>query len=101
VLAEYLRDLRQEADLPLAVRYCAGLLFDPASAEGPLNTGSAIIRRALQELSGLSDAEYRIISRSQASCTRAVACRVWPGSSRAILAAATRRNSAYTSANNW
>jgi DNA ligase-1 len=70
VLAEYLRDLRQEADLPLAVRYCAGLLFDPASAEGPLNTGSAIIRRALQELSGLSDAEYRIISRSQADSGR-------------------------------
>lgn len=70
VLADYLRALSQEVDLPLAVRYCAGLLFDPASSEGPLNTGWAIIRRALQELSGLSDAEYRTLSRSQADSGR-------------------------------
>ena len=70
LLAEYLRALESENDVALAVRYCAGLLFDPAAAEGPVNAGWAIIRRALQELSGLSDAEYRAISRSQADAGR-------------------------------
>lgn len=70
LLADYLRALGPEEDLALAVRYCAGLLFDPAAGEGPLNTGWAIIRRALQELSGLSDTEYRAISRSQADAGR-------------------------------
>lgn len=66
VLANYLRALDRESDLELAVRYCSGLLFDPAGGEGPINTGWAIMKRALQELSGLGDAEYRTISRSQA-----------------------------------
>ena len=70
LLADYLHALAVPADLALAVRYCAGLLFDPAAGEGPLNTGWAIIRRALQELSGLSDAEYRTLSRSQADAGR-------------------------------
>ncbi|TDU71246.1 DNA ligase-1 [Prosthecobacter fusiformis] len=70
LLADYLRALEQETDLELAVRYCSGLLFDPAGGEGPLNTGWAVIRRSLQELSGLSDAEYRTLSRSQADAGR-------------------------------
>jgi len=68
-LAEYLRAL-DEADLVLAVRYCSGLLFDPAGAEGPVNTGWAVMKRALLELSGLNEAEYRAISRSQADAGR-------------------------------
>jgi len=70
LLADYLRALEREVDLETAVRYCAGMLFDPAGGEGPLNTGWAIIRRALQELSGLSDTEYRALSRSQADAGR-------------------------------
>lgn len=70
LLADYLKALETETDLELAVRYCSGLLFDPASGEGPINTGWAIMRRALQELSGLSDTEYRAVSRSQADAGR-------------------------------
>ncbi len=68
-LAHYLRALPAES-LPLAARYCAGLTSDPAAGETPLNTGWAIIRRTLQELSGMNDAEYRAISRSQADAGR-------------------------------
>lgn len=70
LLADYLRNLKIDEELILAVRYCSGLLFDPAGGEGPLNTGWAVMRRALQELSGLSDVEYRAISRSQADAGR-------------------------------
>lgn len=68
-LARYLSALNVTS-LPLAARYCAGLTSDPAAGEAPLNTGWAIIRRALQELSGINDAEYRAISRSQADAGR-------------------------------
>lgn len=69
LLSSYLRGL-DDADLMLAVRYCSGLTSDPAAAESSLNTGWALIRRALQELSGVSDVEYRSISRSQADAGR-------------------------------
>lgn len=69
LLADYLRAL-SEADLILAVRYCSGMTSDPAADAAPLNTGWALIRRALQEVSGVSDVEYRSISRSQADAGR-------------------------------
>jgi len=68
-LSGYLREL-EETDLVRAVRYCSGMTSDPAAGEAPLNTGWALIRRALQELSGVSDVEYRAISRSQADAGR-------------------------------
>lgn len=70
LFATYLQALEDEESLKLAVRYCAGLLFDPSASEGPLNTGWAVIRRALQEISGLSEVEYRTLSRSQADAGR-------------------------------
>ncbi len=69
LLAEYLRGL-PDTDLPLAVRYFAGLHFDPAAGEAPLNAGWAVLRRALQALSGLGEAEFRAVSRSQADAGR-------------------------------
>ncbi len=69
LLADYLCSLA-EADLALAVRYFAGLHFDPAAGEAPLNAGWAVLRRALQELCGLGEAEFRAVSRSQADAGR-------------------------------
>lgn len=67
LLAEYLRALEDE-DLLLAARYCSGAVGDSTAA--PLNTGWALLRRTMQELSGINDAEYRAISRSQADAGR-------------------------------
>lgn len=67
LLASYLRELKKD-DLLLAARYCAGLVGDPSAA--PLNTGWALLRRTMQEISGINDAEYRAISRSQADAGR-------------------------------
>ena len=69
ILAGFLKGLDAD-ELALAVRYCAGLTGDPSAGEAPLNTGWALIRRALQEVSGVSDVEYRAISRSQADAGR-------------------------------
>jgi len=69
LLAKYLRTLT-EADLATSVRFCTGKTSDPAAGEAPLHTGWALIRRALQELSGVGDVEYRAISRSQADAGR-------------------------------
>jgi DNA ligase-1 len=69
ILAGFLKGLDAD-ELVLAVRYCAGLTADPSAGEAPLNTGWALIRRALQEVSGVSDVEYRAISRSQADAGR-------------------------------
>jgi DNA ligase 1 len=69
LLADYLRGL-DEAELLLAVRYSSGMTADPSAGELPLNTGWALIRRALQEVSAVSDVEYRAISRSQADAGR-------------------------------
>src|SRR6266704_1440155 len=41
------------------------------------------------------------VTRNQASCTSAVGCSVWPGSSLAILQAASFRSSSYTRGSNW
>ncbi len=68
-LSGYLREL-DETDLVRSVRYCAGMTSDPTAGEAPLNTGWALIRRALLEVSGMSDVEYRAISRSQADAGR-------------------------------
>lgn len=62
LLAEYLRPLEGEA-LAWAARWSSGILVRQGDA--PLNVGWAIVRRALQELSGLRDDEYSAISRSQ------------------------------------
>ncbi len=70
ILAAYLRGLEQPEDLMRAVRYCSGLTEDPSAGEAPLNTGWAILKRALQELSGVNEAEYRAIARSQADAGR-------------------------------
>jgi DNA ligase-1 len=69
LLAGYLGALDGD-DLARAVRYCSGMTGDPAAGEAPLNTGWAIIRRCLQELSGIHDVEYRAISRSQSDAGR-------------------------------
>ncbi|MES2595227.1 MAG: ATP-dependent DNA ligase [Verrucomicrobiota bacterium] len=69
VLSTYLRGL-EEADLLRATRYCSGMTSDPAVGEAPLNTGWSLIRRALQTVSGVTDVEYRAISRSQADAGR-------------------------------
>ncbi|GEP45767.1 ATP-dependent DNA ligase [Brevifollis gellanilyticus] len=69
VLSTYLRGLPEE-DLIKATRYCSGMTSDPAAGEVPLNTGWSLIRRALQMVSGVSDVEYRAISRSQADTGR-------------------------------
>jgi len=67
LLAEYLRALDDD-DLMLAARYCSGAVGDSMAA--PLNTGWALLRRTMQELSGINDAEYRAISGSQADAGR-------------------------------
>lgn len=69
LLSAYFREL-EAANLVLAVRYCSGLTSDAAISQASLNMGWALIRRALQEVSGVSDVEYRSISRSQADVGR-------------------------------
>lgn len=64
LLAGFLRGL-EEGELKLAALYSSG-----STGEGALNTGWALIKRALMELSGLNEAEYRAISRSQADAGR-------------------------------
>lgn len=70
LLAAYLRALKDDHDLLWAARFCSGLTSDPAGGEAPLNTGWALMKRALQELSLIPEAEYRAISRSQADLGR-------------------------------
>jgi len=64
LLAGFLRGL-DERELKLAALFSSG-----STGEGALNTGWALIKRALMELSGLNEAEYRAISRSQADAGR-------------------------------
>lgn len=64
VLAAMLRSLPQE-ELALAARFSSG-----STGDTPLNTGWSLIKRALIELSGVNEAEYRTISRSQADTGR-------------------------------
>lgn len=62
LLAAYLRPLEGET-LACAARCCSGILVKQGDA--PVNVGWAMVRRALQDLSGLRDDEYSAISRSQ------------------------------------
>lgn len=64
-LATFLRALTSDAELALAVRFASG-----STGGSPLNTGWALMKRALIDLSGLNDAEYRAISRSQGDAGR-------------------------------
>jgi DNA ligase-1 len=70
LLADYLRALGPEDDLLLAARYCSGITGDVAAGDAPLNTGWALLRRSLQELTRVNDADYRAISRSQSDAGR-------------------------------
>ncbi len=65
VLAAMLRGLPQEGELALAARFSSG-----STGDTPLNTGWSLLKRALIELSGVNEAEYRTISRSQADTGR-------------------------------
>jgi DNA ligase-1 len=65
VLAQYLAELTSADDLKAAVRFCAAKTGSPADRRRPLQTGWAIVRQVLQELGGLTNAEYRILSRTQ------------------------------------
>ena len=59
LLAGYLCDLSSDEEVSLATRYFSAQLGEA------LNVGWAIVRRALQDASGLRDDEYSAISRSQ------------------------------------
>lgn len=65
VLAGMLRSLKDESEVALATQFASG-----STGEAPLNTGWAILKRALMELSGLHETEYRTLSRSQADTGR-------------------------------
>jgi DNA ligase 1 len=64
LLANFLRGLDDE-DLQRAATFSSG-----STGEGAVNTGWALIKRALMELSQINEAEYRAISRSQADAGR-------------------------------
>ncbi|MGV3659846.1 MAG: ATP-dependent DNA ligase [Prosthecobacter sp.] len=65
LLAAMLRGLDTEKEVALATVFSSG-----STGEAPLNTGWAILKRALMELSGLHETEYRTLSRSQADTGR-------------------------------
>ncbi|WP_395743049.1 ATP-dependent DNA ligase [Prosthecobacter sp.] len=65
LLAAMLRSLPVADELPLAARFSSG-----STGDTPLNTGWSLIKRALIEISGVNEAEYRVISRSQADLGR-------------------------------
>lgn len=64
-LAVMLRSLSDVEEVALAARFSSGSTGDAA-----LNTGWSLLKRALIELSGVNEAEYRAISRSQADTGR-------------------------------
>ncbi|MDB6006886.1 MAG: ligase [Prosthecobacter sp.] len=65
LLAAMLREPPQADELALAARFSSG-----STGDTPLNTGWSLLKRALIELSGVNEAEYRTISRSQADTGR-------------------------------
>lgn len=67
VLADWLRSL-EGPPLALAARWCSAIVT--RQGEAPLNVGWAVVKRVLQELSGLRQDEYNAISRSQADVGR-------------------------------
>jgi DNA ligase-1 len=64
LLAEYLRKV-PEQEVERVVRWFAAILDDPTLQVPPLHTGWATIKQALLGVSGLREAEYRQIARSQ------------------------------------
>jgi DNA ligase-1 len=65
LLAAMLRSLPVADELALAALFSSG-----STGDKPLNTGWSLLKRALIELSGVNEAEYRTISRSQADTGR-------------------------------
>lgn len=65
LLAAMLRSLPLSEELALAALFSSG-----STGDKPLNTGWSLLKRALIELSGVNEAEYRTISRSQADTGR-------------------------------
>jgi DNA ligase-1 len=65
LLAGWFRVLEHARDLELGVRYAAGMVFEPGDMGGPLQAGWALLRRVLIDLAGCSEAEYRVLSKSQ------------------------------------
>jgi DNA ligase-1 len=68
LLADFLRSLAPES-LPIAAVYLTGRAFAQAEAR-VVQVGSAVIRRALLGVSGLSEGEYRTIARAHADAGR-------------------------------
>lgn len=64
-LAALLRNIISDSELALAARFASG-----STGGAPLNTGWVLMKRALMELSGLNEAEYRAMSRSQGDAGR-------------------------------
>jgi len=69
ILAAYLRDL-DGGHLATAVAFLAGRPFPRQDGPRAAQAGWAVIRRALLEVTGLSEGEYRRISTSQADASR-------------------------------
>lgn len=69
ILAEYLRSLDPGA-LVLAVSYLSGKAFPRSSGVRSASVGGALIREALLEVTGLTLAEYRQVSLTQADAAR-------------------------------
>ena len=70
VLAEYLRSLTKADELQAACLFLTGSPLSKTAAPRTVNTGWAIIRRVIREISGLSETQYRQISTSQADSAR-------------------------------
>ncbi|MDF1862378.1 MAG: ATP-dependent DNA ligase [Verrucomicrobiales bacterium] len=69
ILAEYLASLESEV-LPHAITFLSGKAFSRTSEVRAANVGWAMLRQALLEVSGLTLAQYRQISSSQADASR-------------------------------
>lgn len=65
LMAAMLRSLPLSEELALAALFSSG-----STGDKPLNTGWSLLKRALIELSGVNEAEYRTISRFQADTGR-------------------------------
>lgn len=72
LLADYLQTL-PESELARAVRWLAGSLDDPRLSQTALHTGWATIRQSLIAATGMREAEFRRLSRSQNDAGRTAA----------------------------
>ncbi len=70
ILAQYLRSLCSSEDLGTACLFLTGSPLPRTDAIRTVNTGWAMIRRVIREISGLSESQYRQISTSQADSAR-------------------------------